>query len=102
MSILLPALAVAFAAFCVWLGVRIVNRRERWAKWALAGVVGVPVLYIASFGPAIRSATRSELPLETVVRIYRPLFSLTSKSDIARNAMNWYAGVWTDGSVRFN
>ena len=31
MTIVLPALGVAFAAFCVWLGVRIVNRRERWA-----------------------------------------------------------------------
>ncbi len=30
-AMLLPALAVTFAAFCVWLTVRIVNRRERWA-----------------------------------------------------------------------
>jgi len=52
MSIILPALAVAFAAFCVWLGVRIFNRRERWAKWTLAAVVGLPLLYVASFGPA--------------------------------------------------
>jgi hypothetical protein len=52
MSILLPALAVAFAAFCVWLGVRIVNRRERWAKWTLLMSVGLPVLYFLSFGPA--------------------------------------------------
>lgn len=53
MSILLPAVVVAFAAFCVWLTVRIVNRRERWAKWTLAAVVfGLPVLYVASFGPA--------------------------------------------------
>ena len=50
MTILLPALAVA--AFCVWLGVRVVNRRERWAKWTLATVIGMPVLYVASFGPA--------------------------------------------------
>jgi hypothetical protein len=27
---LLSILSVAFAAFCVWLIVRIVNRRERW------------------------------------------------------------------------
>jgi hypothetical protein len=33
MTILLPALAIAFAAVCVWLGVRFYNRRERWAKW---------------------------------------------------------------------
>ncbi|MBI3861954.1 MAG: hypothetical protein HY290_08655 [Planctomycetia bacterium] len=44
MNILLPALAVAFAAFCVWLTVRIVNRWERWAKWTLAGVVAISVL----------------------------------------------------------
>jgi hypothetical protein len=50
MTILLPALALAFGAFCVWLVVRIVNRRERWAKWTLGAVVGVPVLYVLSFG----------------------------------------------------
>ena len=50
--IFVPALAVAFAAFCVWLAVRNINRRERWAKWMLAVVIGVPVLYVASFGPA--------------------------------------------------
>jgi len=50
---ILPVLAVAFAAFSVWLTVRIVNRRERWAKWTLVGaIVGVPLLYILSFGPA--------------------------------------------------
>ena len=46
-------MAVAFAAFCVWLGVRFYNRRERWAKWTLAGVVVLPVLYVASYGPAM-------------------------------------------------
>src|SRR5262245_7492771 len=51
MAIVLATLAVAFAAFCVWLTVRIANRKERWAKWTLAGVVGMPVLYVASFGP---------------------------------------------------
>jgi hypothetical protein len=52
MTILLPALAVTFAAFCVWLTVRVINRRERWAKRMLVVVVGLPVLYVASFGPA--------------------------------------------------
>jgi hypothetical protein len=32
MASTLAVFCVAFAAFCVWLGVRIVNRRERWAK----------------------------------------------------------------------
>lgn len=38
MTIVLPTLAVAFAAFCVWLTVRIYNRRERWATWTLAAL----------------------------------------------------------------
>lgn len=59
MIILLSSLAVAFAALCVWLTVRIVNRRERWAKWMLAAVTGLPVLYVASFGPACWIASHS-------------------------------------------
>ena len=47
MMVLLPVLAVALVAFCVWLTVRIVNRRERWAKWTLAAVVGVHHTYIS-------------------------------------------------------
>lgn len=52
MPLTLPNLAVAFAAFCVWLAVRVINRKERWAKWTLIAVLGLPVLYVASFGPA--------------------------------------------------
>ena len=52
MTILISALSVAVAAFCVWLTVRIVNQREKWAKWTLAALVGLPVLYLLSFGPA--------------------------------------------------
>jgi type VI protein secretion system component VasK len=44
MAIVLLALSVAFAAFCVWLVVRIINRRERWAKWTLAGALIVGCL----------------------------------------------------------
>lgn len=43
MSTLLPALAVAFAAFCVWLTVRIVNRKERWAIWLAIVIVAYPL-----------------------------------------------------------
>jgi hypothetical protein len=53
MQIILLAMATTFAAFCVWLTVRVVNRRERWAKWTLAAVVGMPVLYFLSVGPAL-------------------------------------------------
>jgi hypothetical protein len=77
MLIVLGTLGVAFAAFVVWLTVRIVNRRERWAKWTLATVIVVPVLYVMSIGPAAWIAIRTGnlklmhgwfwAPLETVV-----------------------------------
>jgi hypothetical protein len=54
MTILLPALAVACAAFCVWLAVRIMNRRERWAKRTLTLLVGLP-----GHGPLMSSGLTS-------------------------------------------
>jgi len=72
MTILLPALGVAYAAFCVWLGVRVVNRRERWAKRTLAGLIGLPVLYAASFGPICWLQDRRILPPMLAQRIYGP------------------------------
>jgi hypothetical protein len=45
------ASGVAFAAFCVWLGVRIANRRERWAKLTAVGLAGLVGLYVFSSGP---------------------------------------------------
>jgi hypothetical protein len=47
-TVALPAAGLAFAAFCVWLTVRIVNRRERWAIWTAAGLV-VVLLSLAGF-----------------------------------------------------
>jgi hypothetical protein len=53
MAVALSIFGIAFAALCVLLTVRIVNRGERWAKWALAvTIVGVPLLYVASLLPA--------------------------------------------------
>ena len=69
----IPVLGIAFAAFCVWLTVRIVNRRERWAKWTLAALVGVPVLYLASFGPACWLASWTNTGAGFLPMIYRPV-----------------------------
>jgi hypothetical protein len=54
MTMLFPTLAIAFAAFCVWLTVRIVNRREKWAKRTAWTVVVLLLLYPLSVGPASR------------------------------------------------
>ena len=85
MSILLSTLGVAFAAFCVWLTVRIVNRRERWTKWTLATVVGLPVLYVASFGPACWAVSRTNSGALPLAVIYDPI--LNAMSWAGRNSM---------------
>jgi hypothetical protein len=41
----------ALGAFVVWIAVRATNRREPWAKWTLAALVALPVLYVASLFP---------------------------------------------------
>jgi hypothetical protein len=45
------ALGVAFAAFFMWLGVRILNRGERWAKRTAVGLACLVGLYVFSSGP---------------------------------------------------
>jgi hypothetical protein len=72
MITLLPALAFAFAAFCVWLTVLIVNRRERCAKWTLVAVA--LSLYPLSFGPIWWLASRGPFQAKGLARVvYRPL-----------------------------
>lgn len=96
MTVALPTLAVAFAAFCVWLMVRIVNRRERLAKWMLAAVVGLPVFYVASFGPACWITCRNGPTNGSLVRIiYCPIFwSMNSSSPACwRRAIDEYANL---------
>src|SRR5262245_26756844 len=51
MMILFAALGVFYAAVCIWFTVRIVNRRERWAKRTFAVVISMPLLYVLSSGP---------------------------------------------------
>src|SRR5437764_1008616 len=74
---ILYVMGMAAAAFAVWLAVRIINRHERWAKWTLAAVVGLPVLYLLSFGPACALADRAILPRSVLMTgVYRPCSDL--------------------------
>lgn len=101
MSILLPALSAAFAAFCVWLAVRIVNRREAWAKWTAGAGICLPVLYLLSFGPACwwlsQPLEQSNVPILTMRRapaVYEPI--ATAVPHCPRSllvAINWYGTV---------
>jgi len=103
MNVLLPALAVAMAAFCLWLGVRIVNRRERWAKRLFATIIGVPLLYVLSFGPAcwlVHDRSLPEPALDAFQTFYTPIYNATG------NDAGWFSGAigayvrcWSDEMV---
>ena len=100
MTIVLLGAAVAFAALCVWLTVRIINRRERWAKRTLAAVVVVPVLYVLSIGPARWAMIQEWCPIwvsTAYPRVYSPLrwilFHKGSPQPF-RDALNWYVHLW--------
>lgn len=73
MTVLYLTLTIAFAAFWVWLGVRIVNRKERWAKRLMATIISLPVLYVASFGPACWITSRVNRGAPLVTAIYGPV-----------------------------
>ena len=102
MAIIFPALVVAFAAFAVWLGVRIFNRRERWAKrTAIAMLVGSPLLYLFSFGPAVWLTARGYsfgMSMDGrrmfVDSFYTPiLWSVADAPAWLRNAVNWWGSL---------
>jgi hypothetical protein len=100
-SIILPALGIAFAASFVWLTVRIINRRERWAKRTAVALV-VLLVYPLSFGPACWwlaspehmgiSIMRSGPPHKRASRIYWPMGWVAAMAPgPIRDAIFWYA-----------
>jgi hypothetical protein len=92
MTVLLSSLGVAFVAFCIWLGVRIVNRRERWAKRTAVGiVVALPVLYVASFGPACWLIADYGTRAEALPSLYLPTGWAIMRSETIADAAHAYA-----------
>jgi hypothetical protein len=96
MEILLPAIAVAFTAFCVWLAVRFINRRERWAKWTLAAMISLPWLYVLSIGPAIGIASAINAPWTDDLYdfIYWPLLRACAASKEINFILMRYGRFW--------
>jgi len=97
MATALSIFGVAFTAFCVWLTVRIFNRRERWAIWTLALTIGLPAIYVASFGPACWITAQPSLfhpgtiPHNPAMIVYCPLAALGRYGDEAtRDKVGWW------------
>jgi hypothetical protein len=97
MALTLTIFEISFAALCVWLGVRIFNRRERWSKRALVITVLLPALYVASFGPACWLCQRWLLPQRAAWIAYRPLTWLAVHGhETVRGAIRYYTTVCGD------
>jgi len=84
----------AFVSTCIWLIVRIINRRERWAKWTLATVVVVPVLYVASFGPACWIVSRTDCGHAAFSEAYRPIACAVRKGPQFMWLNTWAYARW--------
>jgi hypothetical protein len=70
----LVLIAVSYAALCVWLTVRIVNRRERRDTLALATLIAAPIVYVMSFGPACWLGARQRTGDRALMEgVYGPL-----------------------------
>jgi hypothetical protein len=92
---LLSALAVALAAFCIWLTVRIVNRRERWAKRLAIVIACLPILYVLSFGPACFICSFREIGKREIPAAYRPIGWLAVREPtIVGRSIVWYGKIW--------
>jgi hypothetical protein len=82
--------------------VRVVNRKERWAKWMLAVTLSLPVLYVVGFGPVCWLAAEEKMSLpvgKAMCRFYGPLISHVMLNDDGRwsvCALYWWSSVGTD------
>jgi hypothetical protein len=92
-------LGVAYAAFCVWLTVRFVNRRERWAKRTIALVIFLPLLYVLSLGPVCWLTSRTGQAVEFMPLIYLPIGWLCEHSLKSQELLSRYLQFWTPDSV---
>jgi hypothetical protein len=99
MEVALEIFGVAFAACCVWLGVRVYNRRERWAKRTLFVLtIAVPLLYFLSVGPAQWIISRKMLSQDAIAHVtmfYGPTdrFYRAAPQPI-KDVIDWYLDLW--------
>jgi len=75
--------------------------------WVVGLCVGLPVLYVVSFGPACWITSRLNLPGDWLVVVYRPVTAVIElRSGLLCDAVQWYSflgaskdwGWWFDTS----
>ncbi len=73
------------------------DRKTPLWPWIVALLIGLPVLYIVSFGPACWAESqtfgRTDFPTITVPRFHRPLLRIANGRGIAAQFLVWYANL---------
>src|SRR5262245_15672420 len=72
------------------------ERKRAFWPWVVAPLIGLPLLYIASFGPACWTVTAGKIADRPIARAYRPIVSSVHKHKTLRSAFEWYAGLFPD------
>lgn len=95
---IVTGVGVAFVAFLIWLAVRIINRREKWAKRLAWGVAAAVMVYPLGYGPATWVFWQTWCPkwLENgIFWFYRPCIWLAeSGPEPIQDCLAWYLDLW--------
>jgi hypothetical protein len=71
------------------------ERKSLLWPWIVAVCIGVPLLYVASFGPACWITSRWNLPGRWLVVVYRPMTAVIElRSGILCDAVKSYSFLW--------
>ena len=62
--------------------------------WIAVTVVLLPVLYVASVGPAGTLMLYGVMSRETYSRLYNPVWLAAKESPVAWEALGWYVDMW--------
>lgn len=86
-------LGTAVLAFSLWLAIRIINRRERWAKRTAVAIALIVVLYPISLGPATTLWSYRGEPRsweDTFFVVYFPIQMAMWNLHVGKPLNDWY------------
>jgi hypothetical protein len=89
-DVALACAGIAFAGFGIWLAVRVINRKEKWAIRVSKALL-LLVVYLASFGPACWLTSRLNLGASAIPVVYRPIWWAMRLSPRLGDAFTTYA-----------
>lgn len=79
------------------------GKKHGWPFWFAVAVIALPVLYVASFGPACRTALKHNWASEPFFVAYHPLeATLLGLPRPIAGAIVWYANLWMPYGGFFN